>query len=340
MNYKIKNYISILIGITLLSSTSWAQFEKKAQVGMKFLTNPVSAEVVARGTAGINATFNSNGIFWNPALTSRINSQLDVSLNYQQWIADISYNSAAVSWNAFNFGVVTLSGTMVDYGELYETIRSSNSQGFEETGTFSPSAYAVGIGFSQKVSDKFSYGVNIKYVNQDLGDAWIAVGDSLTDPNYKLQQVPYSKGVPAVDIGTFYDFQYKGITFAAALSNVSREIKFQDEPVPLPFSVSFGATVAPLEFFMENMKDNRLILCVESNHPRDFKEKLKFGLEYTYMDMFIVRGGYVTNVDERGLTAGVGLRKTISDIPVRVDYGYQNAGIFGNTHFFTVGFSY
>lgn len=341
MNFKIMNKLMVLLGLLMLTAPVKAQFVKKAQVGMKFLSNPVSAEVIGRGTAGINATFNSNGIFWNPALTSMIPGNLDVSLNYHQWIADISYNAVAASINAFNFGVVTLSGTIVDYGSLIKTVRSNNSQGYEETGSFSPSAFTLGLGFAQKITDRFSYGVNLKYVKQDLGSAWITASvDSADANNYTKKLKDYGLGAMAIDIGTYYDFQYKGITFAATLSNVSRELKYEEELFPLPFSVSFGLTISPLQFAFKDTGEHDVVLMFESNHPRDFGEKVKFGAEYSYEKTFFIRTGYVTNTDQRGFSAGLGFRKTISNVPFRIDYAFQTFGIFGNLHNFTVGISY
>jgi hypothetical protein len=203
MNIKIKSFLLIIAGAALFAMPVNAQFTKKAQVGMKFLSNPISAEVIGRGTAGINTTYNSNAIFWNPALTSLISADYDVSLNYHQWIADIKYNAAAASINVLDFAVVTVSGSMVDYGELVTTVRSSSGEGYDITGTFSPAAYVVGVGFAQKITDRFSYGLNLKYVNQDLGSAWIAVDD--TSGNRTLK--PYSMGAVAMDIGTYYNFQ-------------------------------------------------------------------------------------------------------------------------------------
>lgn len=333
-------YLTVIIA-AIFSIPVNGQFEKKAQVGMKFLSNPVSAEAIARGTAGINSTYNSNGIFWNPALTSLISTDVDVSLNYHQWIADISYNAVSASINAFGLGVVTLSGTFMDYGELYTTVKSNNAAGYEETGTFSPGAFQLGFGFAQKVSDKFSYGINLKYVNQDLGSAWITTsGDSMTSSNFTRGLKAYELGAVAIDIGTYYDFQYKGITFAATLQNVSQDKKYEFESFPLPFSVSFGATVAPLQFLPQDMGLHNVVVCFESNHPRDFGEKTKWGLEYDYDRTFFVRTGYITNLDERGFSAGLGFRQNISGINLRIDYAYQNAGIFGNLNYFTVGIGY
>ncbi|MCU7490989.1 MAG: PorV/PorQ family protein [Bacteroidota bacterium] len=341
MNFKIKDKLMVLIGLLIFTVPASAQITKKAQVGMKFLSNPVSAEVIGRGTAGINSTFNSNGIFWNPALTSMIPGNIDLSLNYHQWIADISYNAVAASFNAFDFGVVTLSGTIVNYGDLIATRRSLTSDGYDEVGTFSPTAFTLGLGFAQKISDRFSYGVNIKYVDQNLGSAWMtATMDSMDASKSTIKLKEYGLGAVAVDIGTYYDFKFKGITFAATLSNVSREMKYENEVFPLPFAVSFGFTVAPLQFAFQNMQGHDLVVMFESNHPRDFGEKLKYGAEYSYEKTFFVRTGYVTNTDERGFSAGLGFRKTISNVPFRIDYAFQKFGIFGNLHNFTVGISY
>lgn len=341
MNYKAIYILLILVGLVSFSLPVSAQYEKKAQAGMKFLTNPVSAEAVARGTSGINLTKNSNGIFWNPALTSLISTTTDVSLNYHKWIADITYNAIAASVNVPDIGVFTLNGTIVDYGDLYQTVRSDNEAGYIETGTFSPTAFTLGVGFAQKVTDRFSYGVNLKYVKQDLGNAWITkTGSALADSNFSREEKNYAMGVAALDIGTYYDFKYKGITFAATLQNISREVKYVDENFPLPFSVSFGATIAPLQFFLKNIDEHNLILNFESNHPRDFGEKLKYGLEYDYMKTIFFRMGYMTNVDERGFSAGVGFRRTFANTNFRVDYAFQNAGLFGNLHYFTIGIGY
>jgi hypothetical protein len=338
MKIKIKSFIYLLTVLLLVNLPVQAQFTKKAQVGMKFLSNPVSAEVIARGTAGINSTYNSNGIFWNPALTSLITADYDVSLNHHQWIADIKYNAAAASINAFDFAVITVSGSMVDYGELVTTVRSGNSEGYEETGNFSPSAYTFGLGFAQKVTDRFSYGVNVKYVKQDLGSAWIS--EDPIDENSGRIMKAYSLDAFAIDIGTYYDFQYKGITFAATLSNVSQEKKYESEEFPLPFSVNFGATVSPMQFMMADRGEHDLIFMFESHHPRDFGERVKFGVEYDYSKIVYIRGGYITNLDERRFSAGLGFRQTLSGINFRIDYAFQDSGIFGNLNYFTVGMGF
>lgn len=341
MNNHLRKIILFTLFMNFLNGTLFAQFEKQAQVGFRFLSNPVSAEVVGRGETGITTTINSNGVFWNPALLGLIEPMIDVGLNHTQGIAEINYNAFSASFKLFDIGVVGVSLLAMDYGDFYATRRAANDQGYIETGVFSPTGIAVGLAFSQKVSDRFSYGVHFKYVTQDLGLAWIATsGETLDDPNLALDQKRYDNKVIAADVGAYYDFQFNGIKFAAVLQNISKELKYVNEEFPLPFSISFGVTVQPLDFFMQMQDDQSFVLSFESVHPRDFGEKVKIGGEYKFMNMFFVRTGYMMNYDERGLTGGLGFKYMVSEIPFRIDYAYEPFGILGDRHYFSVGVSY
>ncbi len=332
--------IAAVLLLLIGANTAVSQIVKKAQVGFRFLENPVSAEVVGRGMIGVTTTLSSNSIFWNPSELGWITSTVDLGINHTQGIADINYNAASAAVRIGNFGVVGLSLLTMDYGTFYGTRRAANAEGYVETGTFSPSAYAVGLAFSQKVSDRFSYGVHLKYVGQNLGDAWVApTGTSITDPNLAIGTRNYAQTGLAMDVGAYYDFLYKGIRFGATLQNISREIRYENESFPMPFAVSFGATVEPFRFLFEDPKD-LFILSFESRHPRDFNEKLKMGAEYHFFDTFIARFGYATNYDERGLTAGIGVRYAVANVPVRADYAYQAFGVFGAVHHISLGISY
>ncbi|HEY9186903.1 MAG TPA: PorV/PorQ family protein [Ignavibacteria bacterium] len=330
----------LLLFLIIISNYSYAQIVKRAQAGFRFLENPISAEAVGRGATGVATMQNSNAVFWNPAGISWMNSNVDVNFNYTKGIADINYFSTSLAFDAWGFGVISINGIMMDYGDFYGTRRADNESGYIETGTFSPKALALGLAFSQKVSSNFSYGVNVKYVYQDLGDVWVGSGTSLNDPSLQLLTKNYSLGDFAVDIGALYDFNYHGIMFGASLQNVSRELKYEDQKFPMPFAVSFGLTVDPISFLIPDLKDHSFKFIIESRHPRDFKEKIKYGLEYKFMDLFTVRTGYMSNLDERGFTAGIGVNQNLFDTNLKVDYAYENFGIFGAVHFFSIGVRY
>ena len=88
------------------------------------------------------------------------------------FITDIAYTQASIAFrpsSVRNLGVVGLSLVSVDYGQFIRTVRAGNEDGFIETGTYSPTAMAVGLGYARSFGDRFSAGGNIKLVFQDFG---------------------------------------------------------------------------------------------------------------------------------------------------------------------------
>lgn len=325
------------IAAAVLPGWTSAQIVKQAQVGFRFLENPVSAEVVGRGGVGVTTTFSSNAVFWNPALLGWVKPSIDFNLDYTQFIADINYEASAVTFRVGDIGVIGVSLLNMDYGTFYSTYavdKSVDPKGYVETGTFSPKAYAVGISVSQKLNDRFSYGVHVKNVEQNLGKAWVESKGVIK------KHATYKQNVWAMDVGAFYDFLYHGIRFGAVMQNISREVTYENEAFPLPFAVSFGFAITPLTFISDDEEMKGLTVSVETRHPRDFGEKVKYGAEYTFLDAFTTRVGYMSNFDERGFTAGVGVRQVVSGSELRVDYAYEPFGIFGTVHFISLGVSY
>lgn len=325
---------ALLLGVTGLTTTaSHAQVEKKAQAGFRFLENPVSAEAVGRGGIGTTMLHNSTALFWNPAGIAWINDRVDVGAHYAAGIADINQVSAAVAYPLRGIGVIGLSITNMDYGTFYRTRRAENEQGFEETGTFSPAALAVGIAYGRTMSDRFSFGVQLKVAHQNLGDAWIApyrVDDTAEEPRLKA----YAMTVPAVDVGAYYDFQNYGLTFGAAVQNVSQEVRYENEQFPLPFGVRFSLTASPMTMLDFHPGVHDVILAVESVRGRDFGTRVQAGAEYRFMEMLALRGGYMGGYSERGMTLGVGLRHS----GLRFDYAFQEFGVFKGVHMISLGY--
>ncbi len=338
--HSIMNIGILLLMLCSLASVTDAQIVKRGQAGFRFLENPVSAEAIGRGGLGVAMMTNSNAVFWNPAGIGWLEG-IDINFNYTRGIAEINHQSVAIGMPIGRFGVLALSGIAMDYGDFYGTRRANNEAGYVETGTFSPKAMAIGLAFSQRVTERFSYGVHLKYAYQDLGSAWVSSsGSGIEDPDLEIEQRKYAQGVPAVDVGAYYDFLTNGIRFGATVQNISREIEYEVAKFPLPFAIAFGATVDPLSFFLEDNTIHSLLLSLESRHPRDFKENLKFGAEYSFQEFLILRAGYMDGFDERGFTAGAGILQELAGFGVRVDYAFEAFGLFGGVHHLSIGIAY
>lgn len=321
------------IGITIvlfaalgtLSATALSENQKLAQTGMKFLNVGAGGQQTAMGEAVTSLEGSSVSMFYNPAGMARLSSLYDINLGQTRWIADINHNfaSVAISPAQGDYGVFGFTLQFVDYGDLQETMRASNEQGFYDLGTFRPTASAIGIGYARALSDRFSVGGNVKFVTQNLGDAATSI-DALGDPLKSKS----TKEVLVFDIGMLYRTGFKSLNFGVAVRNFSQEVRYEREGFQLPLIFKIGLSMNALDLTDMDRQMHSLILSVDATHPRDYPEQVNVGAEYLFMQILAVRGGYMSNNDEHGLTYGVGLQKTLGDIRLAVDYSYTPFGIF------------
>lgn len=328
----LKKILGIIILLGIIPLNLFAD-KKLAQTGMQFISVTPDARAAALGGAMTTIANRSGSVFSNPAMLAENMEQFDVMLSRNNWIADINHNAVSLSYAPENgiYGVFNINLFLVDYGDVEGTIIAKNEQGFLETGVISPTAYAVGLGYARSLSEKFSVGGTIRYVNQNLGPAVTSIYPGPNDFN----TVENELSVFSFDFGTLYKTGFKSLAFGMSINNFSREIQYVEESFQLPLTFNIGISMNLAEFLPEDDKSQHILLSIDANHPRSHPEQLKMGLEYTYKDIFSLRGGYITGADEQGFSFGFGVRY----FGVSIDYAYTPFGIFDNVQRFTFRFS-
>lgn len=334
-----KNKISItlLILVTLFHTLN-AQDKKLAQTGMKFLSVSTDARSSGFGEAITAVDLGSaSAIFYNPATMASIHEFTSLTVGNVSWIADIKHLHSAIAFAPFDgdYGVFGISFQSVDYGEFMGTIVADNEQGYVDVGSYSPTAMAIGIGYAKALSTKFSVGGNIKYVKQDLGSSIIDVDDT-----GGYIQESNSLGAMAFDFGILYKTGFKSLNFGMSVRNFSTELKYKEETFQLPLTFRIGLSMDALDLIDVDKNTHSLIVAVDASHPRDYSEQLFIGGEYTFINTFSIRAGFVSPADEHNFSAGFGIKRNISGMNVGVDYAYQPFGIFNNVHRFSFNFSF
>lgn len=331
---------ALLVGIVcfLLASPCYGQ-RKLAQTGMKFLSVGTDARAMAVGEAVTAVEGYSSSMFFNPAGMSRLGSLMNFSVGMTQWIADINYyfGSFALSPRRGQYGVFGVTVLVVNYGGaddkyFFPTIRANNEQGFidlDKNVFKPPTASAIGVGYARALTDRFSVGGHVRYVTQNLGSATLA-------PDI-IQK--YSKSVLAYDFGILYKTGFRSLNFGMTVRNFSREIRYERESFQLPLIFKMGLSMNVLDVFVENQRDHALLLSVDATHPRDYPEQINVGGEYVFLKTLALRGGYMFNNDEYGLTAGFGLHRHFGQSHLAIDYSYTPFGVFNSVHRFTFQFS-
>jgi len=299
---------------------------KTGQSTMNFLLVGTSSKASSLGEAYSSLGTGSESMFYNPAGLTGTDYEFDININYTRWIADINYISGGVAWNTGNYGVVGFNLLTVDYGVIKGTSLITDAErgtyplGYRDDGPVgNVGAFAVGLSYAKAISEAFSVGGTIKLAGQNLGRNIVLNGELKYNNATKL----------VFDAGIRYLTNFKSFTFGMYIRNFASNIKRElvDEQLPLVFSL--GAAMNVMEVInSEISKDNMVNVAVDFLHQNNYSERVNIGLEYTFLKMLSLRGGYQINRDLASWSGGLGLSHTISDYIIEVGYSYSSFEIF------------
>ena len=100
------------------------------------------------------------------------------------------------------------------------------------------------------------------------------------------------------DAGVKYYTGIKSFRFGMAIRNFSSNLKREEIYEQLPLLFTMGIAFDMFDFILPNNSPaNSLTLAVDFQHPNNYSERVSFGMEYTLLGHFSLRGGYLTNHD-------------------------------------------
>jgi len=317
--------VSLLLIIILASLPATAKMKKLGQAGMSFLTVGGSARATGMAEAFNFAKNDLASVFYNPAGLASVQNRA-FFFNYTDWIADMSVANAAIAWNTGNWGVISLHMQMMNYGDFNGTsISTTDPRGYEDIDVGDVSGLSVGIGYAYQMTDKFAIGGNIKYVGQKLGNNDTYVGGVLesTDKKNKI-------GAVAFDFGTTYETGIKSIVLAMSIRNYSSQQLFENEEFEIPQTYKIGISANLFELLPLSMgSEHSAVLALDGVDSADRPEFMNYGLEYTYLEKFSLRGGWSTQRREDGiggLSLGAGAKLGLGGANGRLDVSYSDFG--------------
>jgi hypothetical protein len=331
-----------LAAILLAAATVPAPAQQKlAQTGMKFLAVGTDARfsALANGVTAVESG-QATAVFYNPAGMARLDLVAQAAVGYTQWIADINhyYGSVAISPAGGDIGTFAVFYQYVDYGTVIGTILANNDRGYLDSRDVpgldvKPSGSTLGLGYARAISDKFSIGGNLKYVTQDLGEATVKYS------NGEATKYGNSVGVLAFDLGLIYRTGFRSLNLGMAVRNFAREVRYASENFQLPLLFKLGVAADMVEMVEGEKGESSVLVTVDAEHPRDYQEQIRFGTEFVWHNTLAFRIGYVTGLEEEGISMGLGLHTVLGDAPFGLDYAYTPVGPLGNVHRFTFQFA-
>lgn len=298
--------IFLIIPFLLISEIYSQEFRKTATAGFVFLELPVNARTTGLGEAGITLSdLNSDGIFVNPAIPGFTNRVHNVSFSYSPYFAEIKQYATSYSFNS-NLGVFSFGALMVDYGSMPKTQKVAGQRVYNIVGTFNSRSLAFALSYSKMLTDKFSFGIALKYVNEKIDI--------------------YSASNTVLDGGVLYYTGLGSLRIGATIQNFGTDAKFINDPFKMPAVLKLGAAAEILGDFNS---DYRITTIMEAIHPNDGDERLNTGFEFSWKNIFSIRSGYKLFYDEETYSFGIGINGEPL-FPVSFDISISNYGRLGN----------
>jgi len=326
----------LLILALLLPSWGYAQSnlfqvlggQRAGTSAFTFLKIGVGARAAGMGEAFVGISDDASALYWNPAGAAQVNSRKAL-FTHTAWPADIDYEFFGyvhpVSENIF----LGVSGGFL-HMEPMEIRTEYKPHGTGEF--FNYSDMSLAATFAMKMTDRFSFGVSLKHVQENLA--------GLTMSGQML------------DLGTYYWTGFKTLRFSVSLTNFGPQVapagtytkptieggtgEFSYAEFSPPTIFRIGSAMNVVEY-----GPHVLTGSFQLNHPVDNAENFVFGGEYTFMNLVALRGGYKVNVDEGGLSFGGGLLIPMMGIEkLRFDYAFTEFGRLSNVHRFSIGMDF
>ena len=327
--------------ILLLSGGCLMGQSKIGSSAAPFLNIAIGPRAVSMGGAFIATASDVTALYWNPAGASRSETN-EALLSYSNWFADINYNWAGAMLNLGGAGTIGLSVTYLNYGDMEVTTLA------EQDGTgqfFNASDMSLALTYAYNLTDKFSIGGNVKYVQQKIWNSSataiaLDLGVLFLSDIYGLRI-----GATITNFGSAMSMDGKDLLVQHDIDpniNVNNDqilaiLQTDDFPLPLTFKIGLAMDLVDSE-------NHRFTLATDAIHPNDNSESLNVGAEYIFYNTIAFRVGYKSlflDNTEEGLTAGIGLNYNFTtELGVRFDYAYQNFGILDNTQHFSLGIKF
>ena len=150
------------------------------ETGVTSLSIAPDARGASMGDLGAATDPDVNSQFWNPSKYAFAYSQGGVSLSYTPWLRklvnDIFLANLAGYWKIGSNDNQAVSASL-----RYFSLGEVNSTGLDGVASsINPYEMAFDIGYSRKLSEKFSMGIVFRYIYSDLGYNTSDVGDNST----------------------------------------------------------------------------------------------------------------------------------------------------------------
>lgn len=333
-----KKIISFFVLGVFVAAQLNAQSKTGTSIGT-FLSIEPSARIAGMGNAGVTNYSEPQAAYYNPGSVGFMPGSA-VQFTHSLWLADIAYDYGVVLLNVEGIGNIFAAVTSLNSGEIdVRTVDQPLGTGERYT----VSDIAVGLGFGRQISDRFSVGLQVNYIQETIWHDVMSAFSFDVGTIYRISPDGFHLGASISNFGTRGQFDGRDLRVLYDQSKskygdngqLPAQLFTNDFPLPVMFRVGVGM---PLQLG----ESNRVTVAVDAFHPSDNTESVSFGAEYLFERTIAVRAGYQNlflQDSEVSLTLGAGVEYEMVGYKFNFDYGWADHGRLKDTHRITIGLS-
>lgn len=338
--------MAALLSLAMLPGMTKAQVDQSNLLGqintittaVPFLIISPDARAGGMGDVGVSSSPDANAIHWNPSKLAFVDKKMGFSISYTPWLRKLvpDINLAYVSFYNKLKGDQTI-GASLRYFSLGNITFTDNTGA--ELGQFNPAEFAFDIAYARKLSENFSGGIALRYINSNLTGGFqvennaTKAGNSVaadisayyqTEMEVSKKDAIFAVGVNISNIGTKISYTETGVKDFIPINlrlGPSLTLKL-NEYNDLAFMIDFNKLLVPTPpiynpdsvingeqqiLFGKNPDVSVAsgIFNSFSDAPDGGKEELReiniaAGLEYWYDKQFAFRAGYFYEHETKG----------------------------------------
>ncbi|MDZ7269638.1 MAG: PorV/PorQ family protein [candidate division KSB1 bacterium] len=336
-----------LLMLVLLPAPALAQFDNAGTSAANFLKIGVGSRAEAMAGAYVAQASDISTVFWNVAGLADVR-QRELMIARTDWILDVNLVAVAVSLPLGENATLAASVNALSMGDFEETTpEAPDGTGIHLGG----SNLAAGLAYAKRLTDRFSVGLQGKYVGESVA-------------NSKAHGF-------ALDFGTLYQTNFRGLKIGMSISHFGTKLqlsgreqlirvdvapglganpdetpaRLETEAWPMPLVFRLGVSLDVFRF-----EHQALVANVDYFDYRDVAPGFCVGGEYSLNRFVFVRGGFralthADNIDDPDnqtflptLGGGLDLHHAKSSYRLRLDYAYSDLGRLSQAHRFTFAF--
>ncbi len=222
----------------------------------------------------------------------------DIGVSYNAYLkgSNISIYNLAFAQRLGNAGVVGFNIMSVDYGDILITDYNHPTGGI---GSYKPSFYNIQIGFAKEFSHSIHAGVAATLVSEKITNASAMGAAFEAGVQYVTGlQDNFHFGVTLRNVGTNMTFSGSGFSFDSETQqgyDISRQTPSDrfEMPTYLNIAVAYDFYLDGKHLAKEDDQPKHRLSAMAGFTSNSFNnDYIHGGLEYSFRDMFMVRGGY------------------------------------------------